>query len=216
MATFIPTAEAAFIAGISDRDMNRVVDEHLVPDSLVRLSNGRKFAPLAAAFARFYFATEEMFVAVLRRKVLDELTRRVEELEERDAVLALSRLPKTMNWEIDMSYVRIDVSTFIAESLARARQLDKAESLVSSDPEVMSGAPVFAGTRVPIDTVLGSLDAGIEMSRLRRSYPFLTPEYIDAARIYAKVHPKRGRPRLSEVNPSWKVKSTRVVRPARS
>ena len=29
---FIPTAQAAFIAGLTDRQMNRIVDEHLVPE----------------------------------------------------------------------------------------------------------------------------------------------------------------------------------------
>lgn len=31
----IPTAEAAFIANLTDRQMNRIVDEHLVPEPLV-------------------------------------------------------------------------------------------------------------------------------------------------------------------------------------
>ena len=31
----VSTAEAAFIAGLTERQMNRVVDEHLVPDGLV-------------------------------------------------------------------------------------------------------------------------------------------------------------------------------------
>ena len=31
---FIPSAEAAFIAGLTDRQMHRVVDERLLPDSV--------------------------------------------------------------------------------------------------------------------------------------------------------------------------------------
>ena len=34
------------------------------------------------------------------------------------------------------------------------------QSVVSCDPEVMSGAPVFAGTRVPVQTLLDYLEAG--------------------------------------------------------
>ncbi len=52
----IPTAEAAFIAGLSDRDMNRVADEHLMPDVLFEKNGGvRRFTRLSAAFAKFYF-----------------------------------------------------------------------------------------------------------------------------------------------------------------
>lgn len=53
---FAPSAEAAYIAELSDGDMNRVFDEHLVPESLVRAQDGRRFARLASAFAHFYFS----------------------------------------------------------------------------------------------------------------------------------------------------------------
>jgi hypothetical protein len=33
---FVPTAEAAFIGGVTDRAMNRAIDEHILPDSLIR------------------------------------------------------------------------------------------------------------------------------------------------------------------------------------
>jgi uncharacterized protein (DUF433 family) len=81
----------------------------------------------------------------------------------------------------------------------------------------MGGAPVFAGTRVPIDVVLGSLDRGIPFERLRGAYPFLDPNLLRAARIYAKVHPRRGRPRkLPESLPGLVESRTRLVRPARA
>ena len=34
------------------------------------------------------------------------------------------------------------------------------QPVVSRDPEIMSGAPVFAGTRVPVQTLLDYLEAG--------------------------------------------------------
>ena len=44
--------------------------------------------------------------------------------------------------------------------------------------------PVFAGSRVPIDIVLACVDAGNDMARIRRAYPFVTDEHIKAARAY--------------------------------
>src|SRR5690606_16720919 len=58
---FVPTAEAAFIAGITDRDINRAVDEHILPDSLISLDNGRRFARLGAALAGFYFGSDDVY-----------------------------------------------------------------------------------------------------------------------------------------------------------
>lgn len=49
---------------------------------------------------------------------------------------------------------------------------------------------MFAGTRVPIDIVLSSLNMGVDMDRLVDSYPFLTDAHIEAAKDYAQRHPK--------------------------
>ena len=85
--------------------------------------------------------------------------------------------------------------------------------MVTTDPEVMDGVPVFAGTRVPIGMVLGSLATGIDLNRLKASYPFLTEAHIQSAQVYEAVHPRRGRPRrMSEVNPQLPRRVTRVVK----
>ena len=87
------------------------------------------------------------------------------------------------------------------------------DALVTTDPEVMDGVPVFAGTRVPIGIVLGSLAVGIGLDRLKASYPFLTEAHIQSAKVYEAVHPRRGRPRrISEVNPQLPRRITRVVK----
>jgi uncharacterized protein (DUF433 family) len=64
------------------------------------------------------------------------------------------------------------------------------QNLVVSDPEILSGEPVFAGTRIAIDTVLASLDAGIDLARIRASYPIVDDEHIAAARAYRAAHPR--------------------------
>jgi uncharacterized protein (DUF433 family) len=214
----VPTAEAAFIAGLSDRQMNRVVDEHLVPDVLVgQQGSTRLFTRLGAAFARFYFDTEDLLIAAARRQVLEELTSRVTRLPGKEAVLALAQVPPELSWKVVRCAVEIDVAPYVSTALVRAREVDQAQALITTDAQVMGGAPVFAGTRVPIDTVLASLDASVDLPRLQASFPFLTQAHVGAARVYAEVHPRRGRPRrLADVNPDAVRRSTRVVRAARA
>lgn len=74
--------------------------------------------------------------------------------------------------------------------------------MISVDPDVMGGLPCFAGTRVPVDNVLGSIEQSIDMVLLLAAYPFLTEEHIQAAQIYAASNPRR-RPseRLGNVIP---------------
>lgn len=55
-------------------------------------------------------------------------------------------------------------------------QLREVGEVVSVDPEVMSGAPVFRGTRVPIQTLLDHLQAGDGLEVFLTSFPTVTRE----------------------------------------
>jgi uncharacterized protein (DUF433 family) len=41
---------------------------------------------------------------------------------------------------------------------------------ISIDPEVMSGTPVFEGTRVPVDALLNNLSAGISLDEFLANF----------------------------------------------
>lgn len=82
-----------------------------------------------------------------------------------------------------------------------ANEVNREDALVTTDPEIMGGLPVFAGTRVPVSVVLDSVAAGIQLDRLLAAYPFLTEAHIKAAKA-AEVELPSVRPqRLSELNP---------------
>lgn len=100
----------------------------------------------------------------------------------------------------------------MSATVAQAKEIAQALQVVSTAEEVMGGLPVFRGTRVPIDIVLGSLEEGTPFSDLQDSYPFLTEELIATAKIYARLYPQRARPRsIAEVHPDWKVKTKKIV-----
>jgi uncharacterized protein (DUF433 family) len=50
--------------------------------------------------------------------------------------------------------------------------------VVSMDPEVMGGAPVFFGTRVPVQTLLDYLEAGESIDQFLEGFPSVTREQI--------------------------------------
>jgi uncharacterized protein (DUF433 family) len=81
----------------------------------------------------------------------------------------------------------------------------KNQNLVLSDREILSGEPVFAGTRITIDTVLASIDAGIDLARIRASYPIVDDEHIAAARAYKVAHPRSRALRIFERHPDLSV-----------
>lgn len=52
--------------------------------------------------------------------------------------------------------------------------------IISSSPEIMGGTPVFAGTRVPVQTVLDYLAAGESIEDFQEGFPTVTREQIHA------------------------------------
>ncbi|MGI9065214.1 MAG: DUF433 domain-containing protein [Pyrinomonadaceae bacterium] len=51
------------------------------------------------------------------------------------------------------------------------------ESLpISVNPKIMSGSPVFEGTRVPIEALLENLAAGVSLDQFLENFPTVTRE----------------------------------------
>ena len=47
---------------------------------------------------------------------------------------------------------------------------------ITIDPEVVSGTPVFAGTRVPVEALLNNLSAGVPLDEFLDNFPTVTRE----------------------------------------
>ena len=56
---------------------------------------------------------------------------------------------------------------------------------INVDPKVLSGKPVFKGTRIPISIVLKMLCDGATFQKIIEEYPRLTQEDIKAALDYS-------------------------------
>jgi uncharacterized protein (DUF433 family) len=57
--------------------------------------------------------------------------------------------------------------------------------LIRSDPAIMMGKPVIAGTRITVELILEKLAAGETMEQLLAAHPRLTREAIRAALAFA-------------------------------
>jgi len=65
--------------------------------------------------------------------------------------------------------------------------------LITSSPDIMGGTPVFAGTRVPIQTLLDYLEGGETIDDFLQGFPTVSREQVIAfleeakARMLAKA-----------------------------
>ncbi len=98
-----------------------------------------------------------------------------------------------------LSYV-VDVKAVadrVDGDLARYRD---AMALIVEDAAIQGGAATFRGTRILVHQIADLLAQGVDQAELREDYPRLTPAMLAAAPVYARAHPKRGRPKA----PPWR------------
>lgn len=52
--------------------------------------------------------------------------------------------------------------------------------IIAVDPEIMGGTPCFAGTRVPVQTLLDSLNAGDSVDEFLEAFPTVKRKQVIA------------------------------------
>jgi uncharacterized protein (DUF433 family) len=189
-------AEAAVVAGVSMRDVHRVIDEHILPESFYDIREARSFRSDACVFIAFYF------------EAADRLTS-----EERQRAIALASghsSGKKATKIVHDGFLTIDFAPFWTSVDKRLQRLNAARAQVSMDDEILGGTPTVRGTRVPVYDVAASVAAGNPMERILSAYPSLNREQVELAALFAEANPQRGRPRQRIVPPSgMKVISSR-------
>jgi len=69
-----------------------------------------------------------------------------------------------------------------------------ATRIITASPEILGGTPVFAGTRVPVQTFIECIKAGESIEAFLEGFPSVTKEqvlaFLDEARdlVLASVH----------------------------
>jgi len=58
-------------------------------------------------------------------------------------------------------------------------------SRITSDPALFGGKPIIRGHRFAVEHLLGYLSAGASEAELLAEFPFLEPDDIVAARLFA-------------------------------
>lgn len=180
--------EAAVVSSVEVRDVNRVIDESILPKDFYRINpdRTRRLFAHACTFISFYFHAAQYLTA-------DERLRAIAVASSRLREEPVSKLEK--EWTIRQEFLTIDLAPFLKSVHQKLAELGEARALVVEDPEILGGTPVIRNTRVPVYDVAASFAAGLPMTRILSAYPALTAEMANLAALYATANPLRGRPR---------------------
>ena len=58
------------------------------------------------------------------------------------------------------------------------------QKYIQTDPNVMMGKPVFAGTRIPVELIFEKIGAGESIDQILEAYPRLTRQAVLAAFMF--------------------------------
>jgi uncharacterized protein (DUF433 family) len=190
--------EAAVVSGVSVRNVNRAIDEKLLPESLFEIGRkgSRQLNADACIFISFYFEAANRLASEERLRIIATASSQLPEVQTRD-------LEK--KWIIRQEFLSVDLAPFLKSVQQRLAKLHSARALVVEDPEILSGTPVIGGTRVPVHDIAAMAAAGVPTDRILEDYPRISAEAVELATLYAAANPLQGRPQRLKTLPAGAV-----------
>jgi len=176
-------AQASAVANLPLKAVHKLIEGRLVRP--IRLRVGRKVQRFLSQEQVVYLRLEAEGVRLLPLVTRRKVAKAVEKSPKIDVVF-LSEGPSLI---VQVKQARQQV----AQDLLRLR---KAEKMIVSDPEIMRGAPVYRGTRIPVELVADMLEQGATAKEIVAGYPALDRERVELAPLYMQAFPRRGRPAL--------------------
>ena len=189
-------AQASAVANLPLPAVHKLIERRLIRPR--RLRTGRSIQRMLSRQQVLYLRLEAEGVRLLPIAARRTIAKKIESSPEIDTVI----LTEGSALIIQVKSVRLELDQDL-------KRLERAENMISSDPEVMRGAPVYRGTRIPVDLIADMLSQGATPEEILEGYPALDREKIELAPLYVQAFPRRGRPAS---RPWAKRKPIRVTR----
>ncbi|MEW5930308.1 MAG: DUF433 domain-containing protein [Gemmatimonadota bacterium] len=174
--------EAAFATGLSEKTINQAIDRAEVGAPGHAQSGGERVLGFPdLLYLRLRGDVGRLLSAEGKRRLRQQLAHAVRERRSPAAV------------SIGVMEVQVESEARALEE--KLTRIEEARTLVVSDPEVRAGEPVVRGTRIPVHALADLASQGADHEELLEDYPALTRESLDAVLLYARMYPRRGRPR---------------------
>lgn len=181
-ATVFTVNEAAYAAGVPVKVVNQAIDRtHIRTREFLREDDRRNRGSRGVeASDVVYLRVHQVFAPEYRRKLYQSFRGK-----------SLAQIPS----RFQVGTIVLDLEQPICEVRERLQVLQRFKERVEVDPEVRAGEPVFSGTRIPVHAIARKIELGSSLEELREDYPRLDEGDFDLAVRYAKLYPRRGRPR---------------------
>jgi uncharacterized protein (DUF433 family) len=180
MSNLYTPTQAAAVTGLSLKSVQKAIDLNTVPVRRVREKET----------AKRYLDEIGLLCLWLEAEGLHQLPLRA----RKDIFKAVVRSPQQSRLGFGDA-LWVDIKGARKRLTKSLMALRRAERMVTSEEGILTGTPVFKGTRVPVHAIAEMVNVGTSIAEILEGYPTLTEEQVRLAPMYAKAHPLRGRPR---------------------
>lgn len=182
--------EAAALAETSEKTIRHELQRGITGTRPKRSGKGARLR-LSESEVFYYYLVRSM-PAVLSRADRRDLYRIVASKRNREGRWTATRNRLRLSGDVDLE---IDLARPRKVLSDRLRAFERGLERIESRPDVLSGEPVFKGTRVPIRHIGALVRKGVPIADIRGDYPWLTESDIGFADLFARLRPGPGRPR---------------------
>ncbi|HET6765209.1 MAG TPA: DUF433 domain-containing protein [Longimicrobiaceae bacterium] len=175
--------EAAYVSGLSEKTVQQAIDRHEIQGAA---------APDEEAHGRGVSYDDLVYLSM--RKRLSGLITGHGALLLREELMRQLPGPES-DYHLQVGPLSVSAAPDVHAVNQGLTQLKEVRAVIVRDPEVLGGEPVVAGTRIGVYFLAELAGQGAEEQELLEDYPALTPHTLQAALTYARVYPRRGRPR---------------------
>lgn len=185
-------AEAAAITELSPEVIRTALEKNAIPLSRKR-KTGKRF--------RHQFSFEDLVVLTFLSEFPFPLSK-----QDKTALraLAIGKAEVYGPWRTkgrDFTVSHGDMTLIVeCESIRNRLSQNKTifqrgKARIVSSPAILSGTPVFRGTRIPVDHIAELIRKGIGEDQILADFPRLRPADLAYAKIYSRLGTRPGRPR---------------------
>lgn len=182
--------EAAVATGVSVRKVNRLIDDAVLPKSVcVKLGARRALRAFAVPMVSFGASDGTKLSKSMRLEAM----RMIEKFAKENWPRLRDDPEHAKLLRFESGCVMISLGEPVSTAMAGLNKLGDALRRIVEDPDVRGGLPVVRGTRINVYEIADAISKdGMEITL--EDFPALSREDAEAAVLYAKVHPRTGRP----------------------
>lgn len=183
--------EAAAIADVPERDIRKAIEAKSIRPRIILAGQNPRYR--FRAHDLLYLKLVADFPLALPREDKQALQDIIE--MKRQSSGRWQRGDDEIVVESGDVVLRVQMKNLRNTLARRLRMFQRGRRRIVSSQDVLSGEPVFEGTRIPLAHIAGLLAKHAPIEEIREDYPRLRPEDLEYAALVARMKPNPGRPR---------------------